>query len=645
MKMLHLLMMLGWLYFINLAAGALLAKRIPVFGLAKATVVSTGLLLLFFIEHLYGLGDLRIAFPLLFVVSCIILIKNRDQVGGWLKKDHAFFIGFAWALFWRYSKPDIDTGTEHITDMFFIANYAKGVTLPPPNLWLAPFVFDCYYAFQHYAAALLSRIFAIGPGYAYNLAFALIFGYASGLVWETTRYHTRSKTYAYVLTFAVLMGATGVIPFMELLRTPAFTDWPIIASMRFIGSAELRTTIAPFFAGGGREIMSYPIESFGYTLIIGDYHPPVSALLVLIMYASAMLLWLRERNKSIYVYIMSFSVPLSLLCNAWIFPLILLTYGGWLVYCWRAGEPIPWRLVIFSVGLGFLLAYPFLNYFTQNSLNTPIKLVPWSQRSPFLLILFQNWPVIVMVALLAWKKENRLFAWYVMAAYVLLMFVSETFYVKDGMGDESIRINTGMKWLAWIYLFGFLMSAWLVYSIKNKAVRIALYIAILVPSLAHAYYLIPHHKAFYVSDNKGKLDGTAWLTRDTGMADMLDYLKQAPDGTVLEYVQADNFTAGAALSTFALKPVYIGWPMHLFTWGKAWGLLSARRDQMKQFYKGEMADPAAWLLKNRISYVVWSPRDTDYEAFKRLRPALEKDYYWRDFNGNPNAPVGIWIRR
>ena len=185
-----------------------------------------------------------------------------------------------------------------------------------------------------------------------------------------------------------------------------------------------------------------------------------------------------------------------------------------------------------------------------------------------------------MVALLAWKKENRLFAWYVMAAYVLLMVVSETFYVKDGMGDESIRINTGMKWLAWIYLFGFLMSAWLAYSIKNKAVRIALYVAILVPSLAHAYYLIPHHKAFYVSDNRGALEGTAWLTRDTGMADMLDYLKQAPEGTVLEYVQADNFTAGAALSTFALKPVYIGWPMHLFTWGKAWGLLSARRDQM-----------------------------------------------------------------
>ena len=529
--------------------------------------------------------------------------------------------------------------------MFFIANYAKGVTLPPPNLWLAPFVFDCYYAFQHYAAALLSRIFSIGPGYAYNLAFALVFGYAASLVWETTRYHTRSKTYAYVVTFGVLMGATGVIPFMEWLRTPAFTDWPIIASMRFIGSAELRTTIAPFFSGGGREIMSYPIESFGYTLIIGDYHPPVSALLVLIMYASALLLWLREREKSMYVYIMSISVPLSLLCNAWIFPLIVLTYGGWLIYCWRAGEPIPWRVATFSLGLGFLLAYPFLSYFALNSLGTPIKLVPWAQRSPFLLILLQNWPVLIMVGLLALKKENRWFAWYVMAAYVLLMLVSETFYVKDGMGGESLRINTGMKWMAWIYLFGFLMAAWLAYGIKNKVVRWVLYAVILIPSLAHAYYLVPHYKAFYVSDSRGQMEGTAWLTRDAVVADMLDYLKRAPDGTVLEHVAADNFTPGSALSSFALKPVFIGWPMHLFTWGKAWGLLRDRRDQMLQFYKGEMADPAGWLLKNRITYVVWSPRETDYAAFKRLHAALAKDYYWKDFNGNADAPVGIWVRR
>ena len=328
MNMLYLGLMLGWLYLVNLAAGALLAKRVPVFALARAIVVATGLLAMFFVEHLRGFDDLRLAYPLLFVIACIILIKNQTDVWLWVKNDAAFFLGFAWAFFWRWSDPNIHTGTEHITDMFFIANYAQGGTLPPPNLWMAPTVFDCYYAFQHYAAALLARIFDIGPGYAYNLAFPLVFAYAASLVWQTTAYHTRSKTYAWVLTFAVLMGASGVIPFIEWLRTPQFNDWPIIASMRFIGSAELRTSIAPFFAGGGREIMSYPLESFGYTLIIGDYHPPVSALLVLIMYASSMLLWLRDGRKSVYVYAMSFSVPLSLLCNAWIFPLIVLTYIG-----------------------------------------------------------------------------------------------------------------------------------------------------------------------------------------------------------------------------------------------------------------------------------------------------------------------------
>jgi uncharacterized membrane protein len=114
---------------------------------------------------------------------------------------------------------------------------------------------------------------------------------------------------------------------------------------------------------------------------------------------------------------------------------------------------------------------------------------------------------------------------------------------------------------------------------------------------------------------------------------------------VLEHVAADNFTPGAALSSFALKPVYIGWPMHLFTWGKSWGTLRQRKDDMLAFYKGEMPDPANWLQRNQIRYVVWSPRETNYDAFKKLQQQLAPDYYWKDFNGNPDAPVGIWVRR
>ena len=114
---------------------------------------------------------------------------------------------------------------------------------------------------------------------------------------------------------------------------------------------------------------------------------------------------------------------------------------------------------------------------------------------------------------------------------------------------------------------------------------------------------------------------------------------------MLEHVAADNFTPGAALSSFALKPVYIGWPMHLFTWGKSWGTIRNRKDDMLAFYKGELPDPANWLHRNQIRYVVWSPRETDYEAFKKLRVQLARDYYWKDFNGNPDAPVGIWVRR
>ena len=37
-----------------------------------------------------------------------------------------------------------------------------------------PFPFDVYYSFQHYAAALLGRVFDLGPGLTYNIAFCLM---------------------------------------------------------------------------------------------------------------------------------------------------------------------------------------------------------------------------------------------------------------------------------------------------------------------------------------------------------------------------------------------------------------------------------------------------------------------------------------
>ena len=486
MKFIHLALILGWLYTINMAAGALLAKRTPIFGLAKAATLATATLVFFFTEHFYGFGSLKIAFPMLFVLALIILIKNYKELPKWAWSDHAFLIGFGYAFIWRYTVPDISDSTENITDLFFISNYFPGKTLPADNLWMPPYKFDFYYAFQHYVAALLGRILSVGPGYAYNMAYALIFGYGAGIVWETTMYHTRSRTYSYVVLIGMLIGATGISPLIEMIRTPQFFDQPIIAAMRFIGDAELRTSLAPFFATPAREVQNYPLESFGYTLFIGDYHPPLSSFLILCMYASALLMWLRDRQKNIYVYIMSLALPLTLICNAWVFPLLVIAYIGWLLYCYQTDTPIPWLTIVATISGGFFLAYPFLSYFAQNSPSASIKMTLAEQYSPLLLVLLQHWPVLLMAALLALNKQYRSFSLYVLTAYIVMMLVSEILYVDDALGGASNRTNTGMKWLGWIYLFGYLMAAWLAYSTKSTWQRVALYALIIIPSLLKA---------------------------------------------------------------------------------------------------------------------------------------------------------------
>ena len=646
MKFIHLALILGWLYTINMAAGALLAKRMPIFGLAKATTLATATLAFFFIEHFYGFGNLKIAFPMLFIGAVIVLIKNRKELPKWAWSDHAFLIGFGYAFIWRYTVPDINTSTENITDLFFIANYVPGKTLPADNLWMPPYKFDFYYAFQHYVAALLSRILSVGPGYAYNMAYALIFGYGAGIVWETTMYHTRSRTYSYVVLIGMLIGATGISPLIEFIRTPQFIDQPLIAAMRFIGASELNTSLAPLFASPGREVQNYPLESFGYTLFIGDYHPPLSSFLVLCMYASALLLWMRDRQKTIYVYIMSLALPLTLICNAWVFPLLVIAYVGWIVYCYQMGIAIPWRAIIVSVVGGFFLAYPFLSYFAQQSLGASIKMTPAAQYSPLVLVLLQHWPAILMVALLALNKEYRAFSLYILVAYVVMMLVSEILYVEDNLSGSSNRTNTGMKWLGWIYLFGYLMAAWLAYSTKVAWQRVALYALIIIPTFAQGAYMAKHYSKIMGNAHRGQLEGHAWLTDNRSVADMLDYLKAAPDGIVLEYNAKGQYTQGSALSMFAVKPVFLGWSTHLFTWGKSWDLVGPRKAQMDQFYGGDLPDMNEWLLRNDIRYVVWSPRETDTIAFNRIQKNISKDYYWKSFNGNNTAaPVGIWVKK
>ena len=150
---------LAWLYLFHLALGVVASKYINNFALAKVSSLFFMVTVVFFIEHFYGLGEnLSFLAPLIFIGSAYLIYRrfkgleqhpNSSSLNLFIKdllvKDWPFILGFLFALYARILSPDINQSTEHLTDLYFIANYATGQTLPPVNLWYPPYRFDFYY--------------------------------------------------------------------------------------------------------------------------------------------------------------------------------------------------------------------------------------------------------------------------------------------------------------------------------------------------------------------------------------------------------------------------------------------------------------------------------------------------------------------
>jgi len=81
---------------------------------------------------------------------------------------------------WRLSFPEVVEDNDRPADLHRVANYLAGAKLPPIDYWLPYqrfnyyyYYYYYYYTFQHYSAALLGRLFGLGPGESFTLAFPL----------------------------------------------------------------------------------------------------------------------------------------------------------------------------------------------------------------------------------------------------------------------------------------------------------------------------------------------------------------------------------------------------------------------------------------------------------------------------------------
>ena len=208
---------------VNFTALTLLTLRyIPFPAIARATGIILVCLALFSLEHFVGLGELYPLFLLLTALSLYVIWLDRARFldENFRTSELVFVCALLFGAVWRLTTPDIVEDNDRLSDFHLVSNYLLGERLPPIDNWLPHQRLNYYYAFQHYAAALLGRLFGLGPGASFNLAAVILSALVLALAWEFLTI-LRVRLGLKLLSVAALaIGGIGVSPLFHLITSP-----------------------------------------------------------------------------------------------------------------------------------------------------------------------------------------------------------------------------------------------------------------------------------------------------------------------------------------------------------------------------------------------------------------------------------------
>lgn len=649
---LHLVLTLA-IVLVNFAAlGAVCQRWIADRQAARAAGLLALVLVLFFVEHFVGLKTLAWTWPAT-TIAALALLRRRLLERAFLAQELPFLLPLLWALAWRYAYPDIEPTAEQIPDLYFVSNYAAGERLPPPDLWLPGARFDFYYGLLHYAVALLARWLALDRGYALNLGGAILFGLLGSLAWSiVARFGAPRAARAARRGGGGGRHRTRAAATSPVSRRPIKQAW---AGVRFIGlydreaapALASRLFAASPRAGAGDDPPELPLETPGYLLHIGDVHPPLGGF-VLLLLALALIAGLHKPQQAedprALALALGASATAAWAVNAWVFPLHVLLVSGWALYRRLARLPAhgAW-LALGALAAAALLA-PFLTYFTAQAPATAPAATAAHDLTPWRQGLLIWWPVLWLVALsLTLGPRLSLARWSALGALALWL-LAEAITIDDYNGGRYQRFNTVLKWWSWLYLGALVWLA----AINLGAQRSWRRWAAAVPLAASAMYLAPlgSYWAQTPRPHAGRLQGDGWLRAETSQRALLEWLRTAPRGLVLESVERGAYAPTAALALFSGQPSALGWPDHVAQW-RASPLVRARAEAARRLYRGQLPDAADWLQALSVSYVVWRSEDSAAyggDALARLRAQLHGRYVWVPMDSGAPLAAGVLVR-
>jgi uncharacterized membrane protein len=637
--------------FLNSTGIALLGHRfITSYALSKIASPIIFCLVLFFVEHYAALGDLSWLGVLTTVFSLWIVYRDRAILRANWRIELLFAAAFGYVFLWRFAFPNIDAGSEKLTDLTFISNYLPGSRLPPIDNWLPPFRFDVYYGFQYYSSALLGRLLQLDPGTTYNLSLSFICALTITAAGVTAFLISGRKWWSALPVAALTFGSTGgavLVPWMA--QQTLLSD-----GVRFIGGftrhEKMTTGFGKWLAAVARvpqDPGELPAETFGYLVYLGDHHPPMSGFLLLMLGLLCIALIEYDRERRAAPVMLAATLPITVVSNSWNVPLQALLIVWWMLWTTLRGRDLPWRSLAAGFGGALLLCHPFLMGFGVRSLDyaTKLRLVPGPEHTPVLLgiILFAPFLVLLVISAMSARHGGPELGWSVL--WLALLLVAEFVYVDDTYSGKFNRFNTTLKWWPWI-------MAGIIVTLGPLALRSAALLRRAGGNAALAiliWFALPmgRHWVRTAKPDLGQLNGAGWIRNDVAEKPILEFLKQQPACRVLQRMETDAFTPGPALVIHAGQQAFLGWPAHEKLWRANRSDIETRSQQVKSFYRGENKASAGWLIENEIEHVLWlkSEAKMPQGAWDRIDAQIRDHYIWREYYRAGDFRVGVWSRR
>ncbi len=498
---------------------------------------------------------------LTYTAICVYpLARCKDEIKDMLKDSARFEIVFAVSfliyLLYTAFNPDI-FGGEKMMDVSVLSGILRSRGMPPIDVNLAGFRFDCYYYMGYLIVATLTSLTQTSIGVAYNLGVATFFASVLALSVEFA-IRNRVKFLPILLlagnlaSFVILVGCglqmLGLIHVEGLKPERAFDFWTV-------------TRVIP------GTINEFPFA----TLTFRDLHPHLMDIPFQVLFIILLFEYVKLRNRRIPIFL-SFLLGFMFTVNSWEFPtyltlltLTILIFGSFrdLFALPLAVFPfIPYivKLHPYAVkGIGVVTERTMLPNFlvAQPLILIPLCWIAWKNKKKFLAISlalipiavilnFQLLPLLIPLAVLSGmsilKRDFKSILIFISALIFLLV---ELFYVNDPYPEKWERLNTVFKTYiqAWIMLS--FASAFIISNINRRALKIvALFVAIL--------WIYPLGYIATLHGFRGSIDGMMY-TKKFGEYDALRYLQNCPNGVVLEFPgksPLESYTYAGRVSAF-----------------------------------------------------------------------------------------------